>query len=76
MQYTPVIEPADPRHVPGPRPRPWRTHKPPCSPWPAIGGPGLDELVAELAEQIRAVSTARNPKRLEMLLCLNHRARW
>lgn len=70
MQYTPVIEPADPRHVPGPRPRPVEDSQTSLFAMATDRGPGLDDLVAELAEQIRAVSTARNPKRLEMLLGL------
>lgn len=70
LVYHPVLEPADPRHVPGPR-----------SPAPASNqgslfavaeehGPGVAELIAELAAQTSACTTARNPQRLERLLSL------
>ena len=69
LSYHPVIEPADPRHVPGPR-QPVEDRQASLFTVAADRGAGVEELVAELAEQIRGVGTARNPARLRTLLGL------
>lgn len=70
MAYHPVIAPADPRHVPGPRPAPREDRQASLFALETDRGPGVEDLVAELAEQLRAVATARTPQRLSTLLAL------
>ncbi|MBZ4359445.1 hypothetical protein LAM19_24645, partial [Mycobacterium tuberculosis] len=70
LTYRPVLEPADPRHVPGPRPLAPANNQGSLFAVAEEHGPGVTELIAELAAQTSACTTARNPQRLERLLSL------
>lgn len=69
LDYQPVVDPPDPRHVPGSR-APVAANQGSLFAVASETGPGVDELTAELAAQTRACASARNPARMERLLGL------